>query len=133
VSWETAQAFPPQPEAPSLARRFIAEALSGRLPGGAHSHRVLIADAQLVITELITNAINARTSQVHVVLHINGRMLRLAVRDDASGGPLPHAAGVSDEHGRGLSIISALGEAWGVEYRDREKQVWVELQIHDGH
>lgn len=89
----------------------------------------MISDAQLLVTELITNALNARSSSLEVVVCLDGDVVRLAVLDDAPGGPAPRSADVTDEHGRGLSIVAALGQAWGVEYHTGAKRVWVDLPL----
>lgn len=105
----------------------MAEELRAELRPAADSP--VIADAQLLVTELMTNALNARTTSLEVVLCIVGGMVRLAVRDDAAGAPSPRSPEVTDEHGRGLSIVAALGRSWGVEYRDGGKRVWVDLPL----
>lgn len=87
----------------------------------------VISDAQLLVTELMTNALNAGTSMLEVAMNLDGDVVRLSVLDDAPGGPMPRSAEITDEHGRGLSIVAALGQAWGVEYREGSKSVWVDL------
>ncbi|MEH0417267.1 ATP-binding protein [Streptomyces sp. B21-083] len=90
-----------------------------------------------VVTELVTNAVihgrATRGSRVLVVYHIDDDRLLVEVRDAASGMP-PVAAPVSprsgvDEGGRGLQIVAALADDWGVTPRVIGKSVWAELAV----
>jgi len=127
VSWEAVQYFPPRSDSPGSARRFVADALRAGL--GPVAGPPIIADAQLLITELMTNALNARSTSLEVQMSLERDVVRISVRDDAPGGPSPRVAAITDEHGRGLGIVAALGQAWGVEYRGGGKRVWVDLQV----
>lgn len=95
------------PQSIALARRILADALSGLPPA-------VVEDAVLCASELVTNAVRHSASGlpggvVRLVADVDDR-LRLAVLDD--GGPtepvtLPPSR--SGEGGRGLPIITALG------------------------
>ena len=55
-------------------------------------------------------------------------VLRIGVTDRGPGMPDPRNLEPSAENGRGLHIISALSEAWGVDQLDGTgKHVWAEL------
>jgi anti-sigma regulatory factor (Ser/Thr protein kinase) len=85
-------------------------------------------DVSLCVSELATNAV------VHGVppgrgfllrVRYDGDVLRVEVHD--SGGGWPCLAERSDEGGRGLLIVDALADKWGVGQRAPGKVVWAEF------
>lgn len=95
-------------------------------------------DAQLVISELFTNAVRHTDSEkVDCEVRIAGRRLRLEVGDQGSGPARPRARHLREalcgdahaESGRGLLLVSVLAEEWGVRpgHRGRGHTVWAEL------
>ncbi|SES34951.1 Histidine kinase-like ATPase domain-containing protein [Streptomyces sp. yr375] len=97
-----------------------------------------VADSlEWVVTELLTNAVihgrTMRGSHVVVGYHLDGDRLRVEVRDAASGMPelvpLVVEGGDEPEGGRGLQIVAALADAWGVTPRVIGKTVWAELNV----
>ncbi|MFD7664890.1 ATP-binding protein [Streptomyces sp. NPDC059788] len=100
-----------------------------RLPGE------VAETAVLVLSELMANAcVHARIPRdryirVRCLLHA-GR-LRVEVSDACSGMPEPRVAGVDDEGGRGLALVAALADEWGVYPRPYGigKVVWFELKV----
>lgn len=87
----------------------------------------LVDDAVLVVSELVTNAVEHAASAVAVVVNRSGDGVRIEVRDEGSGVPQERRASESAEAGRGLMIVSALASAWGVDAGPPSKTVWVEL------
>ena len=104
------------------ARRFVEDELR---PAGAGEDT--LSHAQLLVTELVTNA--ARRAQSAVDLTIAGEQgrVRIEARDDSSA--LPTAPGVDTEtRHRGLQLIEDLSEGWGVDVSEGDgKIVWCEL------
>ncbi|MFD4785793.1 ATP-binding protein [Streptomyces sp. NPDC058459] len=90
-----------------------------------------------VVTELVTNAIvhgrAARGSRVVVTYHLENDVLRVDVRDWASGSPhmapSPASAGELPETGRGIQVVAALAVDWGVTLKVIGKSVWAELAV----
>lgn len=89
----------------------------------------------LLVSELVTNAVmHARTPSTLTVAVAAG-MIEIAVADHGSGRhvipaqrgmALPGAAtGLLRESGRGLIIVGALSEDWGVLGNGAGKQVWL--------
>lgn len=68
----------------------------------------LLDDAALVVSELITNAIQAGCARAQIDLVIDDHCLRIVVRDDAPGRVMPREALPDDANGRGLGIVGAL-------------------------
>ncbi|WP_233221206.1 ATP-binding protein [Streptomyces carminius] len=93
-------------------------------------------NAQLVVSELFTNAVRHTDSdKVDCELRFTGRRLRLEVTDRGAGPARPRArcaAGTVDaegESGRGLLLVGALVEEWGVRPGiGRGHMVWAELR-----
>ena len=88
----------------------------------------VVEDAQLVVSELVTNALIHGQSRCELRAGLSDAALRLQVVDSGAGMPDPQIAGEGDEHGRGLLLVSALCAAWGVEaLPGGGKIVWAEL------
>ncbi|MFJ4682785.1 ATP-binding protein [Streptomyces sp. NPDC088789] len=89
-----------------------------------------VDDITLCVSELTTNAL------VHGVppgrcfrlrLLYKGDHLRVEVHD--SGGGEPRLGEVKDESGRGLLLVAALADAWGVAERVPGKIVWCAFAV----
>ncbi|MGW0769703.1 ATP-binding protein [Streptomyces sp. NPDC002676] len=88
------------------------------------------ADLSLCVSELATNAL------LHGVppgrgfllrLRYDGDLVRAEVHDSGPGTPL--IAEEPDEGGRGLLLVAALSDKWGVGERDPGKTVWCEFGL----
>lgn len=91
----------------------------------------LVDAAELLLTELVTNALrHASAPAVHVrIAHLDGH-LKIEVNDGTPRGPLPRTPSPDAEHGRGLGIVGAVADAWGVS-EDRTT-VWCTLPLAEG-
>jgi hypothetical protein len=113
------------PDAPLAARRFVA-GLLGRRPYG---DRVDAGDAQLVVSELATNAVIHAGTPFSVALRSDGEFVRIAVHDWSSMQPVVGDDDPTATSGRGLRLIAMVSHAWGVEFGPDGKTVWAELQL----
>ncbi|WP_248960387.1 ATP-binding protein [Sphaerisporangium perillae] len=77
--------------------------------------RDLIDDAVIVVTELLANALIHGGPPVHLALAAVRDSLTGSVTDQGPGWPRLRTAGTEHEHGRGLRIVAALTDRWGVE------------------
>lgn len=129
---EDRRSFACELTSPGYARAFCREYL-GPVVGHLAEGRELVGTTELVVTELVTNAIRAGCSGeivVEFVLHLS--VLRVSVQDDAAGHPRVEQPLETDDHGRGLHIIDALVSEWGVAPVDGGKQVWADLAVPVG-
>lgn len=106
----------------AIARRFLAEQCRR---WGCHD---VVEDGELVVTELVGNAMLHAGAECLLRARLAHGVLRLEVFDDGGGVPDPLVADIDDEHGRGLLLVSVLSTAWGVESSPGGgKVVWAEL------
>jgi anti-sigma regulatory factor (Ser/Thr protein kinase)/anti-anti-sigma regulatory factor len=90
--------------------------------------------AEIVITELVTNAVEHALSPSVVEVQRHGDAFRMAVRDydHGSGHDVPealswHAPPASSPRGRGLAMVAAVSRAWGVLRHPDGKTIWAEM------
>jgi sigma-B regulation protein RsbU (phosphoserine phosphatase) len=93
---------------------------------GAADEPGLAERMSLVISELVTNAVVHAGTDLDVRITIDGRGVYLEVTDGASGHPTPVTPPLAATSGRGLVLIDALTDAWGVTDGEggRGKRVW---------
>ncbi len=84
-------------------------------------------DALLLTSELVTNAVLHGRSEVCVEIVSAGSALRIAVLDENSRRPAPVPEDPDALDGRGLALVDAIADRWGVEERPIGKAVWFEL------
>ncbi|MDP9116801.1 MAG: ATP-binding protein [Actinomycetota bacterium] len=117
--------LPASAEAPKLAREFV------------HTHRdgltaEIIADAQLLVSEVVTNAVRHGRPDITLAMRLTPPGLAIVVADTGAALPVvPEAPpGLARPSGRGLLILDAVATAWGVTPSASRpgKAVWFELQ-----
>ena len=121
------QMFHSDDRAPADARRFVSAVLS------AAGHGACVDDAQLVTSELVTNAVNhtaAPTVEVSVALFDDH--VRIEVVDTAEGVPQPQLGQPTAVGGLGLIVVEKIAQQWGVDPRVPGKAVWCVLPLGAG-
>ncbi|WP_244304197.1 SpoIIE family protein phosphatase [Streptomyces lydicus] len=83
---------------------------------------------ELILSELITNAIRYATGPIRVRL-LYDRTLICEVSDTSSTSPHLRYAADEDEGGRGLFLVSQLAQHWGTRYTPEGKIIWAEQVI----
>ncbi|MEU9008398.1 ATP-binding protein [Streptomyces sp. NPDC048479] len=107
---------------PSAARSFVAETLTqwGRTER--------LDDIRLCASELATNAVlhgAPAGGQVLVRVEMHATVLRIEVHDGGNGRPEKRETRDTADDGRGLLLVSAVADHWGVEERQGPgKCVW---------
>ncbi|WP_180929643.1 ATP-binding protein [Streptomyces sp. AJS327] len=152
---DAARLSPPQPSPPA-ARRSPEQSVSARQGGFAlpalpssvsrardHVCRQLRTwgfpddvghTAQLVISEFFTNAVqHTESTSITCSLRLGERQLRIEVSDEgeSAAGPCPRVAAPDAVDGRGLQLVGALADAWGVASAEHRagRMVWAELSL----
>ncbi|MFJ3134428.1 ATP-binding protein [Streptomyces sp. NPDC086843] len=90
----------------------------------------VIDSAQLCVSELVSNVIThvGRGTPASLTLFLSGARLRIEVRDpDTRVLPTLVEAAQDAENGRGITLIDALSDRWGVELRQDGKATWCEI------
>jgi Histidine kinase-like ATPase domain len=113
--WPVSSIMPPLGAlrtAPSTARARVRAVLATWRMGD------LAVDLELVVSELVTNSVNAsaggRMSVIQLCLRTDGTRLLAEVWDQAPGAPVLLSAGQDDESGRGLALVDTItGSCWG--------------------
>jgi anti-sigma regulatory factor (Ser/Thr protein kinase) len=116
---------PLDPAAPSMARSVTAAIAHG------WGMSDLVDDAELVVSELITNAYRHApvTQSVELELIRRDGGMRIAVADGSAVRPLVRELERDRQGGGGwgLRLITALATEWGSEDHQGGKRVWVDL------
>ncbi|MBG0852300.1 ATP-binding protein [Streptomyces spinoverrucosus] len=92
-------------------------------------------DVLLCVSELATNALlhgvpAGRGFLVRLTLYSEG-VLRVAVHDSGTGEVRTPDASLDAEQGRGLLLVAALADKWGVGERHPGKIVWCEFAVRE--
>ncbi|WP_432573162.1 SpoIIE family protein phosphatase [Kineococcus sp. SYSU DK005] len=125
---EAALPLPGDVRAVAQARAFLRTALS------AWGAEVLLDEAELVLSELVTNALVHTDAPGGVLLRYDrgARRLTVNVHDRSTRHPLERHAGPDALGGRGLGIVEAVADEWGVSVAGDGKTVWAELAVEEG-
>jgi hypothetical protein len=112
------------PDAVMHARRFTARTV--RSWGVTEEADVV----QLVVSELVTNAVVHTQGDVHLDLTLTGDRLRIAVTDSLPRAPVkPRIVDWESTGGRGIMLVEAMSTAWGSVPVGGGKQVWSEIAL----
>lgn len=85
--------------------------------------------AELMVSELVTNAVRHSHSRPVELRLVRGDSLLCEVDDDDHDLPNLSSAGPTDEQGRGLRVVSTLAREWGASRTKAGKTVWFELTL----
>ena len=98
----------------------------------------LVPDTELLVSELVTNALVHAIGEATLTLAVADGTLEVGVTDRAPGVPLPRAAsdrssGAPEdrpaEGGRGLHLVDLVADEWGVVDLPVGNQVWFRLDV----
>ncbi|MCT9076648.1 ATP-binding SpoIIE family protein phosphatase [Streptomyces fulvoviolaceus] len=84
---------------------------------------------ELLVSELVTNAVRHSHSSPVALRLVRGDTLLCEVDDDDHELPTLLSTGPADEFGRGLRVVSTLAREWGTSRTKTGKTVWFELTL----
>jgi two-component sensor histidine kinase len=116
--------FPNSPRAVADARRYALETVGEVEPD--------VADALAVmVSELATNCIRHAATQFAMTVDRTPHEIRVAVTDSGSGHPAVRSPALTDRSGRGLQIVQAFADDWGVSLAEATpgKTVWFTVSL----
>lgn len=93
----------------------------------------LVAPAELMVSELVTNAVRHSHARPVALRLVRADTLLCEVDDDDHELPALKSAGPGDETGRGLRVVSTLAREWGASRTGAGKTVWFELTLPARH
>jgi anti-sigma regulatory factor (Ser/Thr protein kinase) len=107
----------------TAARRFVRDVLSDR-------PSELVDAAELMASELATNCVRHANTGFEMTIHSDGQ-IRVEVRDTGVGRPRLLSPTSREISGRGLRVVEAMSDAWGVIPASNGKAVWFTLSQRD--
>jgi serine/threonine-protein kinase RsbW len=119
--------LPGHPRSASEARAFARRVLGPRHPA--------LQAVEIAVSELATNAVRHTVSGLPggrflVTLAVTRAGVLVSVYDGGASG-VPHIPDRTEgEHGRGLEIVSALAEEWGIGRHDDGRVTWCLIGPH---
>lgn len=115
--------LPPTMAGVPAARHLVLELL--RVWQSPHDHD----DAALLTTELVSNVTDHVEGEADLTVEVSlaDAWLRIAVVDGSAVRPVVRELSTERPRGRGLQMVRAIADRWGVEDHDGGKRVWVEL------
>jgi anti-sigma regulatory factor (Ser/Thr protein kinase) len=120
--WVTRWESEPPVEAVPLTRRQLSVVLGEwGLTGEAHE------DVLLVVTELLSNAVDHGRGPVRLTVESRSGSVRIEVHDTAPDAPRPQPLDPYAVRGRGLQMVEALSSQWGWSDDPVGKIVWAEV------
>lgn len=114
-------------DAPLAARRFVTSVLARRPYLGL----VAPDEAELVVSELATNAVIHACTPFSVTVALEGVAIRISVRDWSESPPIVRDDGPAARSGRGLRLVDAIAHDWGVDPDPAGKTVWADLPLRE--
>lgn len=85
--------------------------------------------AELLVSEVVTNAVVHAGTSVDVSLALTDDGLRVEVGDGSPHVPLPRHYATTAGTGRGLVMLQSMVDDWGVTPKEDGKTVWFQLSI----
>jgi anti-sigma regulatory factor (Ser/Thr protein kinase) len=111
------------PDAARSARNAVRDLCGDRLPAER------LTDIELVVSELVTNAVTHGAGEITLTVTLAGDRVTLSVLDEGPGRPQLRQVGSSSGHGRGLALVACLADEWQVRESPGGvgKEVWCVL------
>jgi anti-sigma regulatory factor (Ser/Thr protein kinase) len=116
--------FPNVSASVTAARRFVTSAVAG-------APRPVAEAVAIVVSELATNCVRHAGTEFTVDIDRTPDELRVAVADSGEGWPTVRSPRPSEPSGRGLLLVRALADDWGIDAPDdrKGKSVWFTMRL----
>jgi len=119
----TQRRFPNDAASVREARQFVLGAVDDLSPSAADAIAVMVS-------ELAANAVRHTGSHFTVAVDRSPTEIRVAVGDSGPGDPIVRAPDPAELSGRGLQIVRALADEWGVISEGAQgKTVWFSVAV----
>uniref|UniRef100_UPI003593DF8D PAS domain S-box protein n=2 Tax=Streptomyces phaeochromogenes TaxID=1923 RepID=UPI003593DF8D len=115
--------LPAVPESVPEGRAFLTKALT------SWDCTTTADDARLLLSEILTNAVQHAQGPLGLHLCRTATELTVEVSDHSPHLPQPRLAAEDEESGRGLILVRALADTWGVRPTDEGKTTWFTLAL----
>ena len=122
TTYEAAFELPPAVD--SIAR---ARAIVRSLDPDLGLREDVVGDAELLVSEVVTNAIRHGGPLIRLNVTVDGRGLEVRVYDGARTMPVPRHPDVDVPNGRGLQIVESVATSWGIVMEATGKTVWFRI------
>ena len=109
------------PSSVAMARKMVRDVLT------AAQREDLVETAQLLVSEVVTNALVHAGTPIDFHASVGDVGLRVEVSDGSTQAPAPRRYAAMAGTGRGLRLVQQLVKDWGVQARPNGKTVWFEL------
>lgn len=120
----TTSEFPAAAGSPGAARRFVDRTLERwGIDGPVLEH------VRLITSELATNAVVHAAGRFAVTVRATRDAVRIAVDDASLSEPVTRSRPPGAPAGRGMYVIAALAQEWGVEVTAHGKRVWADVPL----
>jgi DNA-binding NarL/FixJ family response regulator len=119
----TTATFARHPASAGRARAFARDAMTSA--GAADDS--LVETVQLLLSELVTNAIVHASSEPTVAISLLADRVHIEIVDSTTTAVRPRTARADEESGRGLGIVEMLALAWGTTPLPGGKVVWFDV------
>ena len=115
--------FPDMPATPRAARRATRDVLN---QWGLHE---VVDVAELLVSEMVTNAVAHTVGDVELVLEHDEDRLVISAVDTDERAPVLHEPDDARPGGRGVWLVDELSQEWGYELTPGGKRVWCALPV----
>ncbi|MER7197479.1 ATP-binding protein [Streptomyces sp. NPDC000188] len=121
TAWDASWPIPRELTSVRQARRLVTAQLDDwDLEGLADT-------AELLVSELVTNALRHTRGPLRLNLQVRGSRLRCEVEDTDPAGPVRRVVDTDAEGGRGTELLDLLADAWGSTCTPTGKTTWCEM------
>lgn len=120
--------LPPQRSSARVARHWVMHTIAASGVTGPQNQVVELLTAEVVANAAVHGPADGR---IRVKAWTDDRNAYVSVSDDSLASPIVRHPEPSDLSGRGMALVQALADEWGVEVGPAGKTVWFALELVD--